>query len=81
MEIIVHLRRAELSLVNDVGVGQGANVEARAEEKGVGGMFPEDVELTFKVLFVESSVGLGSRAVTVVGGENDDRLKDDGLPR
>lgn len=79
MVVIVNLDGRELSLVDDVLVGERTNVESAREEEGVGGVLAEDVKLALKVLFVEGGVRVGDLAVSVRGGEHDDGLEDVGL--
>ena len=56
VEIVVDLDRRELSLVNDVGRGKGADVEALGETDLVCSRFPEYVQLSFKVFGIEIAI-------------------------
>lgn len=79
--VLVHLDGRQLALVDDVLVGQRAEVEPIVEADGVSGPLAEDVQLSFEVLLVET-VGirrLGSVAGAVGRSEHDERLEDDGL--
>jgi hypothetical protein len=56
VEVIVDLDRRELTLVDDVGRGEGTDVEALGEADLVGSRFSENVQLSFKVFSVEFSI-------------------------
>ncbi|KAI3478074.1 hypothetical protein L1887_60005 [Cichorium endivia] len=78
--VVVHLDGAELTLVDDVGRAERADVEPVLETDGVGGVLAEDVELTAKVLLVEGLGGVGGGgAGAVVVLEDDEGLHDLGL--
>lgn len=81
--VVVHLHGCELSLVDNVLVREGTDVEPLLEAESVRRLFSEDVELSLKVLLVEGvHVGEVRRvAIAVRTGEDDDGLEDDGLSR
>jgi hypothetical protein len=80
VEIVVDLRRGKLTLVNDVGWGEGTDVESLGETDLVGSLLSENVQLSLKVFGVKFTV-LTFLARTVVRFENDERLPDLGLSR
>ena len=75
--VVVDLGRGELTLVDDDLVAQRADVEPIGERDGVGGVLPEDVELTLKILFVKRGIlRVRTAPVAIGGGQDDDRLED-----
>ena len=56
VEIVVDLGRRKLTLVDDVGRGEGTDVEALGETDLVCSRFPENVQLSFKVFGIEIAI-------------------------
>ncbi|GFZ47935.1 hypothetical protein JCM24511_05682 [Saitozyma sp. JCM 24511] len=76
--VVVHLDGGELTLVDDVGRGEGADVKALLDAHLVGGLLAEDIELTEEELFVKAAL-LTLLPGTIVRVEDDERLDDLGL--
>ena len=73
MEVVVDLRRRQLSLVDDVGGSQRADVETLGKRELVSGMLSQDVELTIEMHRVEGTV-FRVVAGSIMGLENNERL-------
>lgn len=80
--ILVDLHRGQLALVDNVLVGQRADVEPVVEANAVRSTLTEHVELSLKLSLVEllGSVGIRRVSGTVGGCENDEGLEDSRLP-
>ena len=64
VEIVVDLRRRELTFVDDVGRGEGTDVKALGETDLVCSRFPENVQLSLKVFGIEITIlALLSRSI------------------
>lgn len=81
--VLVDLDGGELALVDNVLVGEGAQVEPVLQADGVGCALAQHVQLPLEVPLVEGRrVGdLGGDAVAVGGAQDDKGLQDDGLAR
>ena len=75
VEIIVHLYRSKLSLVDNVLVTQRTDVEPSLQCNSMSTLLAKDIELSFKVLFIEIRSVFRSIPGSVLGFENNDRLK------
>jgi hypothetical protein len=56
VEVVVDLDRRELTLVDDVGRGEGTDVEALGETDLVCSRFSKNVQLSFKVFGIEITI-------------------------
>jgi hypothetical protein len=79
VEVIVDLDGSELTLVDDVLVAEGANVEPLGKTNFVRALLAKDVQLSLEIFFVK---GCG-RGRFIAGaemlGEDDDRLENGGF--
>src|SRR5438046_4781234 len=76
VKVVVDLDRSQLSFIDNVLVAQRADIEPPLEPNFMRTLFAEDIELPFKMFFVEIARTFGMIAGTVGGFENHDRLKD-----
>jgi hypothetical protein len=81
--VLVDLDGGELALVDDILVGEGAQVEPVLQADGVRGALAQHVQLPLEQLLVEQ---LGVRdlrgvAIAVRRRQDDEGLQDDGLAR
>jgi hypothetical protein len=81
MIVGVDLNRSKLSLVHNVLVGQGADVEPVLEANGVCGTLSQHVQLALEETLIKGlRVGVLRGGTSAVGGgEDDERLHNDGL--
>ena len=78
VEVVVYLDRRELTLVDDVGRGEGTDVEALGQTDLVCSRFPQYVQLSFKVFGIEFAI-LALASASIVRFKHDKRLPDLGL--
>ena len=53
IKVLIHLYWGKLSFINDVLIGEGAEVEPVVEANGMGGTFSKYVELSFEIFLIK----------------------------